>query len=181
MSLLFRINDKKKLVLDKACLQLCPKLKLLSEQQLLYTILVYDYYSKYHQFPIQDRKDRAIFEIYGASVKNPEDSKILKDGIIEYRSLQYDSRLETISTYNNKIAKLNSMVDAEDDPGRLEKLLKSTQILEKRIKDIQTEIDTDVQVAELHGGGRLSLIESLQENMDKFKREVKQITINTKE
>lgn len=177
MSLLFRIDEEENIVLDKHCIKLCPGLKTLNEQQLLYIILVYDYHSKYHQFPLEERKKKAFAEAYNPKSKNPEDSDLVQKCIQEYKSLQYDSRREIVGTYNDKIAMLRERVLLEEDSTRLGKLMSSIKLLQENINSIQNEINTDFKLAKIKGGGELSLLEKLSDNMNKFKREVRRVEV----
>jgi len=170
MPLLFKTQRRNKLVLHPDAIKLTTHLKKLSSDEVYYTILAYDYYSKYHQYPLRDRKLRAEREIFGAEAKNIEEgNKKLKDAIEEYKSLQYDYRRELVNTYQEKI-ELNRAELISASSLAVKKLLDANRMLDAEINKLQHEIDKNEEALELQGGGRISFIEEWRENRKKYQR-----------
>jgi len=162
MLTLFRIDSKNKLVIDKDATKMVPEFKNLKTEQLMYIVLAYDYRSKFHQWPEEERKRKACFEVYGTIDKDPEDGKIISKAIEGYIGLQYDSRIETIKAYNEKVFKLNGLLRDADSPKDITDNIKSVEQLTQRIEAIRKEIDSEqLKEIELRGDGKLSLVEKI--------------------
>jgi len=173
MPLLFKIQRKNKLVLHPAAVKLTVYLKKLTDDQLYYVILVYDYYSKYHQLPPRDRKQRAEREVFGSAAKDIEKGKtVMEKAIEEYLSLQYDYRREMIATYQEKIEQSRaSLLNASSL--QVKGILDGNRLLDIEITKLQKEIDKDEEAIELKGGGQLTEIEVWQTNKMNFQRNKK--------
>lgn len=170
MGLLFYINDKQKVILHPECTKLCKELKILTEDQLLYIINAYDYYSQFHQFPIEDRRRKARGLIYGPNAKDPEDLKAVKEAIDAYKGLQYDSRRVTIEVYEGKIIKLQKVLNTEEDAKDIAAIMKSIKELQGAIKEIQADIDSDMSINGIQGGGKLSFLEQIQSKLNSYRQ-----------
>jgi hypothetical protein len=178
---LFRIDEKNKVVLDKEAIKLCPGLKLLSQQQLLYVILCYDYNQKFHQFSLEERRILAKKETFGDVQLNPEHEQKVLNAINEYMSLQFDEDRATLDAYKTKKRMLLDKVHYEDDSTKLQKLFAAIKFIDNEIKDLQVKIETDIKTAEIKGGGKLSLLETMIGNKEKFKKVGRLVSVNLEE
>ena len=65
MSYLFYSDIKNNIVLHPDCVKLSPELGLLSDKEILFIILAFDYNSIYRQFPERQRVSKAIWHVFG--------------------------------------------------------------------------------------------------------------------
>lgn len=164
MLTLFRIDSKRKLVVDKDAAKMVPEFKNLKTEQLMYIVLAYDYRSKFHQWPEEERRRKACSEVYGTADGTPEESKLMQKAIEGYMGLQYDPRIETIKAYSNKIFKLNQMLQDEDISAKgISDNVKAVEQLTSSMEAIRKEVDSEQQrEIELRGeGSKLSFIEKI--------------------
>lgn len=159
MLTLFRINAQKKILLDKEAIKLVPELKNLKQDQILYLILAYDYNSKYHQWPEEERKRKACHEVYGTTEKDPESSKLMRKAIDGYIGLQYNQKVETIKAYTNKMRRLDLDLDEAATAKEISDIIRAKQHLNSAIKELERDLDQEYEHIELRGDGNLSLIE----------------------
>ena len=73
--MLFKLTRDNTAILHKDCYKLCPELKTLTEKQLLYVILAYDYKSPYFQLPLEERKRTARAQVFKSMEVDPEKNK----------------------------------------------------------------------------------------------------------
>lgn len=165
--MLFQIEKNKKVIINPEAVRLAPKLRDLTEQEILFIILAFDYHSPSHQFPEQERIRRANRYIFG---KDDYDYKHLEAAIKQYNSLQYDSKRETIKAYQTRIKSLQQEV-LNCDVKKINDFDVAIERLEKRCSDLQKEVDADEEIAQLKGGGQKTFIERWQENQKKFKQD----------
>jgi hypothetical protein len=148
---------------------LCPELALLSDDEVLYVILAYDYNSIYRQFPEEDRMRRARRQIFGEEDVKLSNAK-MKKGISAYMSLQYDVRQEQIKVYEEKIGDLNLNLQNNSSTADIKKNLSSQTELRKAIKELQKELLEDLsQESSIQGGGKKTFIERMMENKEAYK------------
>lgn len=163
--MLFTVNKENSLILDSEAIKLCPGLKKISDEEILFVVLAYDYKSPYHQFPEEERVRKAKRHVWG-TIEGEQDQK---DDVLEaidlYRSLQYDVRRETIINYSKKIDHLNRLLANEESARNIKSLDETIDRLLQRIDTLQNEVDKADESVELKGGGKLSLIEKWQRNM----------------
>jgi len=141
--MLFSLTPDNKTILKPECYQLCPPLSNLSEAQVLYLVLAYDYGSPYHQLPKPEAKRSACAHVFGSLKHDPEQNDVLAAGIRAYMSLQYDPKRETIQVYLLKIKRLESSLVVADSTSEITKILKSTSLLQKAEVELQQEVDRD--------------------------------------
>ena len=160
--MLFKLSKDNTAILHKDCYKLCPSLNGLSEKQMLYVILAYDYKSPYTQLPLEERRRTARAQVYRTLDTDPEKKRIVRDAVEEYISLQYDPRKETLDTYTTKIKMLERDLMATSDTTEITKITRSIAHLMKSHNDVQKEIERSEVMEELEGGGKLSLLEQMQ-------------------
>lgn len=169
MATLFYLNSKNTAVLHDECYKLCPDLRMVTKDEILYIILAYDYKSPFHQFPEEDRVLKARRQVWGNDASgDPERKKTVQKAIQAYMSIQYDHRRETIKKYRNKQRLIENQLIHEESATKIKGYIDTINILEKNCTDLQQKIDFDEQQAELKGGGKKSLIEQMQESKELF-------------
>ena len=172
--MLFRINKQGTIILHKDSIKLCPRLKKLDQEQLLFTILAYDYGSPYKQFPVEERVRKAKMHVYQTSDYKHKKEGLINDCIEDYMSLQYDIRRQTLESYREKIIQLNNSLLAEKNARKISEIDEAITKLTKRCDQIQREIDQDEELTtEIKGGGKISFIERWQKNQREYKQQQK--------
>lgn len=166
--MLFQVDREKKVILNPDAVKICPVLKDISEQDLFFILLAYDYHGPYKQFPEEERFRKASKEVYGKVSETK--LKALAEAIEAYRSLQYDTCRETVINYKKKIVQMNQMLMDEASPRLVNEISKSIEHLMDRCEAIQKEVDRDEQTLALKGGGSLTYIEKFQANRKLFEK-----------
>lgn len=170
MSLLFSINKKGNAVLNKDAIGLCPELQYLSDEEIMFIILAYDYGSPYRQLPEGDRIRRSIFHAYGNTESNPLEREIVKIGIDCYRSLQYDPKRELIRTYKKKLNTLDRALEQAEQASVMKTIIQAQRDIVKSIDSLEEEISKNEQEeAQIEGGLKNSYLEKLMRNREVYK------------
>ena len=168
--MLFKLNKDFTVILHPECYKLCPALKTLSEKQMRYLILAYDYDSPYRLLPLEERQRTARAQVYGSVTIDPEEeSKLVKSSVEIFTSLQYDARRESKEVYLTKILRLEKELVSATSTQEITNITKSIKLLMDAIRDIEKEMVKDESLEELEGGGKLSLLEQLQKNKKLYK------------
>lgn len=170
MSYLFYIDEKANVVIHPDCCKLYPAFADLTEKEILWIVLAYDYWSPYRQFPDMDRIRRAMFHVFDDNM--PEllkDTRIL-NAIEAYKSLQYDENIEQVRSFKRKIESYLSELDTDDSPTSVSKKLSVISELRGEIRKIENEIVDKVQSeGQVRGKKTLSFLEKLARNEKLFK------------
>lgn len=165
--LLFSLDTSQNAVINIDAAKICPELKKITKEELLYIIVVYDYHSPHSQFDLEERRGIALNK-YLKGKKNPETKIAVQKAIEAYKSLQFDQKRETLSIYREKINSLTTdLIDAEDS-ARISDIIKSSESIRKQIDSIEKKIDDDEKMAEIKGGSTLSFIEQVQNNRKEY-------------
>ena len=169
----FRLDNKGTATLHPDAIKLCPEFKKLSSNDILYIILVYDYKSPFRQFDVEERKNRAKVRAYPKGlIKSPEARAKVREGVELYRSLQFDSRRETLDIYKSKIVQLNmSLRDVEsDNTNQIRNITNSLNVIQGEMTKLERNIEYDDTMIELKGDEKLSEIENFQLNRSEYLR-----------
>lgn len=173
MVCLFTINKKGTAILRKEALAICPEFAYLTENELLCIILAYDYYSIYRQFPEDERRRRARAHVFAENNENFFDSPKIQKAIELYKSLQYDHRRNQIIAYKRRLQNLDVLLEtiAEDDLKKLKDVISSSKELRSAIKELEHEllVEEEEGVQETNENTKLSFLEKLQSNKDRYK------------
>lgn len=166
MSYLFYIDKYDNKILRPECLKLCEELRVLSNEEVAAIIYAYDYHSIYRQFPEMDRKRKAAIKVYGTDKSEVFDNPKIQAAIEAYMSLQYNPKIELIKTYQRSVRSLQSQLDkSSDDEKDINRILKSIDLLNKNINQLDNEVSDDIaKEGVVMGGSKLSYLETLQEN-----------------
>ncbi len=169
MSYVFYIDAKNKKVIHPDAMKLCPELSVLNEQESLYLILAYDYFSPFNQFPELERSRKSQFTVWGELRSDIVAKEKIKKASECYMSLQFNSKLELIRTYEKKIKTFQDKIDSEDAPSMLKSIMDAISHLKKSIAELQKEAtDEIITTAELKGGKKLSWLEEMQRNKEMY-------------
>lgn len=170
MSYVFYIDLKNKKVIHPDAMKLCPELSVLSEEESLYLILAYDYFSPFNQHPEIERQRKAQVMVWGELRPELVAKKKIQLAAECYLSLQYNSKIELIRTYEKKIKSLELKIDAEESPAMLKNIMAAISELRKSIAELQKEVtDEVITIGELKGGKKLSWLEMMQRSREMYR------------
>lgn len=170
MALLFNINKRGNVVLNKDAVKLCPELAYLTDEEVLFIILSQDYHSIYRQLPENDRVRRSIHHAYGNTETNPLDREIVKIAVDCYRSLQYDPKRELIRTYKKKLNTLDRALEQAEQASVMKNIISTQKEIVKSIDALEDEISKNEQEeAQIEGGLKNSYLEKMMRNREMYK------------
>ena len=172
MSYLFYIDTKNNAVLHPEVVKLCPSFRALSEKEVLYIVLAFDYNSIYKQHPEHERKRKAMWHVFEDNVPDLLDSPPprLAAAIEDYISLQYNPKIEVARSYQKKIDDLLGKLATEDSEKGIKELDIAINILQKRINSLEVEVDErTIEEGAVKGDMTLSYLEKIMSNMKHFK------------
>lgn len=171
MSYLFYIDFDKNVVLRPDAARLCKELAVIGEDELLFIILAYDNFSPFRKFPEEDRKRKAMVQVWGESRTEIFNKQIIKDAIYAYQSLQYDQRVDTINDYRSSIDTIRQQMREDKDGSSLvlTKRIEAISKLNKAINELEAEVtNTVIQKGQIKGNQELSFVEELMKNQKYF-------------
>lgn len=174
MSLLFYADVRNNIILQPDVVKLEPQLGLLTDKEVLFIVLAFDYDSIYRQFPEQQRVSKAIFHVFGDNKPElllPEKrNKRIANAIEAYRSLQYNRNLELIEMYNKKIDDLLRILDEDNSNNGIKNSMDSIDKFRKAIQGIEREvIEQKLIDGQLKGKTELGHLEKLKANQKMYK------------
>jgi hypothetical protein len=170
MSYLFCVDVRGNCVLHPEVVKLCESFSTLSEKEVLYIVLAYDYNSIYKQFPEHERKRKAMWHAFDDNESDLIESDRIKIAAEDYMSLQYNPKLEVIKSYQKKIDKFLELLEQDDSPTAVKKIDDAIDSLRKRIDIMQNEVDLQTQTdGVIKGKMTLSFLEKAMSNMKYYK------------
>ena len=165
MSYLFYIDEKNSTILRPECYKLCPELSVLSEKDVFFIILAFDYHSIYRQFPEHERIRKAMFHFYDKYDVSMLQKTSIKLGIEAYRSLQYDRKIEFADRLQKKIDVLLDTIDTDNNGSNISKNLKTINDLRTTVSGLENEISNSIiSKGQLRADQEMSWLEELQSN-----------------
>lgn len=165
MSYLFSCDTKNNAILHPEVVKLCPSFNALNEKETLYVVLYADYSSLYKQHPERERKRKAIWHAFGDNESELVETPRILAAVEDYISLQYNPKTETIRKYQQKIDKFLLQLDTDDSPTSVTKIDGAIATLNKRINDMQMEVDDkSLDEGVLKGGRTKSFLEKIMSN-----------------
>lgn len=169
MSLLFYSDVKNNIILQPDVVKLEPQLALLTDKEVLFIVLAFDYDSIYRQFPEQQRVSKAIFHVFGDN--KPEllipdrRSKRIVNAIEAYKSLQYNRNLELIDLYNRKLDEQMEILSEDKSSSGTKTASENIDRFRKLIQGIEREvIEQKLMDGQLKGKTELSFMDRLKSN-----------------
>lgn len=145
MSYLIYIDDRQNLVLRPEVVKLSSELGVLNEDELLYVILVYDYFSIYRQFPEEDRIRKAMIHVWNDNNPKILDSPKVNRAIEAYKSLQYNPKIEQVARYQKKIEQMLEVVDNETSVTAIKNAREIISGLRKDIIELESEVADSIR------------------------------------
>ena len=165
MSYLFYVDEKNNCLLRPDCYKLSPELSVLTEKEVFFIILAYDYQSIYRQFPEHDRIRKAMFHAFDDNVPGLLEKTSIRIAIEAYKSLQYDPKIELARRYQRRIDSMLELLDVDTSPTSIEKTSKAIDTLRKTIRELEQEVSESVKdKGVIKGGMELSFIEEIMQN-----------------
>lgn len=181
---IFRVDSNFQLILSKDAAMLCPELTEVSEEELKYIILAYDYLeSPFRKKPPEERQRIARRRIWKNSRKIPEKSQKIKKAIDAYKSLIYDSKQEAVDNYRQKIHNLNMEISNSNNYKDIKEKADIVTFLEKKIEGYEKDIlaeETNLEL-KIKGDKKLSYVEIWQRRMQAKKKDQKLMGENVEE
>lgn len=174
MSYLFFIDQKNNKVLHPDVVKLSPELGLLTDKEVLFIILAFDYNSIYRQFPERQRVSKAIWHVYNDNkpelLLEEKRPKRISAAIEAYKSLQYNRNIELVEMYNKKIDDLLRILDSDTSTTGIKNAMDSIDKFRKAIQAIEREvIEEKIMDGELKGKTELSFLEKMKANQKMYK------------
>lgn len=174
MSYLFFIDQKNNKVLHPDVISLEPQLALLTDKEVLFIILAFDYNSIYRQFPERQRVSKAIFHVWNDNkpelLNEDKRPKRISAAIEAYKSLQYNRNIELVEMYNKKIDDLLNILDADISTTGIKNAMDSIDKFRKAIREIEKEVvEEKLMDGELKGKTELSFLEKMKGNIKMYK------------
>jgi hypothetical protein len=168
-STLFLYDDQKGVFLHPDAISLEPLLGKLPAEDLLFIILITDYYSPYRQLTHKQRRLTASTRCFKNNEYDKHEKRLKKE-IELYDSLQYDIRRETQKNYRAKISLLNINMMAANSPLEIKNIQTAIELLSKEIDKIEHDIYTDeLATNSIEGRDKMSLLEIWQANRRRSK------------
>jgi len=174
MSYLFYCDTKNNILLHHDVVKLEPQLGLLTDKEVLFLILAFDYNSIYRQFPERQRVSKAIWHVFQDNkpelLLEEKRPKRIKEAIEAYKSLQYNRNIELVEMYNKKIDELINLLDVETSSIGIKNMMDSIDKFRKAIQSIEREVvEEKLMDGELKGKTELSFLEKMKSNQKMFK------------
>ena len=166
MSYLIYCDLKNNIVLHPDVLKLSPELGLLTDKEVLFIVLAYDYNSIYRQFPERQRVSKAIWHVWQDNMPNILDEEKrpqkLKKGIEAYKSLQYNRNIELVEMYNRKVDELLRILEEDSSTTGIKNAMDSIDRFRKAIRAIEEEVvEEKLMDGELKGNVKMSWLEKM--------------------
>lgn len=166
---LFYVDEKDLVILHPDAVRLCPELGLLSEKEVAFLVLAYDYKSPFKQYPERVREQQAMWKVFGMDQPNLLTKHSMIVGKEKYISLQFNRKIEYIKTFTKKIEQLTRELESAATATEIRKISENIASLENQIVKWENEVDTDVQnKGVIKGGASLSWLEEGQRNMKQY-------------
>lgn len=172
---LFSINKKGTILINPEVVKLCLEFAVLSEREMRFLILAYDYESPFNQQPESDRIHRAKNMVYDMDEGPNLNEQKWINAIDRYKSLQYNPKRETMRVYERKLSLLSNELTNEESSTKIKQILESQKLIRISLKELSEDLaEAEEKKAQIKGGGRLSFIEDIMTNMQEYKQATRQ-------
>jgi hypothetical protein len=166
---IFTVNNSHTVILSSEAVKLCTELSKLTEEQVLYIILAYDYLdSPWRRYPLEDRKRLSKRKIWGDQEFVPEEFANMQLAIDEYKGLIYDIDYEMRDALLSKLKTLDHNLIIETDTSKINLILRSQDILKARLDELDIKIDIKQEAIKLKSSKKLSYIEMFMRNREQY-------------
>jgi len=169
----FKVDEKFRVVLNPEAVKLVPELEVLTDDELLYVILVADYEdSPFRNKPLAERKYMAAKRVYKMDYSEEMETQAVISAISGYRGLVFDIRRETRETFQRRLAIIQKDIfDKDLTLKRLKEIDDMIKYIEDRIDNINLSLkQTERGNVQLKGQTSLSFIEEWQRNQQNYKK-----------
>jgi len=171
MSYLISINEKANTILHPDAVKLFPGFNVLSQEEILFIVLAYDYCSPYSGFVEADRIRRSSMHVWTddtGSLILPKQK--IKNAVEAYKGLQYNPKIELAKAYQRKIEELTGDIEGVGGAD-IKKTLDSINLLRKSIRELEQEVlAVYEEEGKMVGGGERSFLENMHKNRDLYKK-----------
>lgn len=171
----FKINEEGSVLLNEEAAQLVPELKGISEKELRYIVLAYDYDDgPFRKLNSDQRKSRACMTVFRhTDTKKAEEG--LEKKIEAYRSLIYDPKKERREVLKKKLIFLQNELEIADTVQRITQINNTCKAIEETISELDREIEISDEHIQIRGTGTLSTIEKYQRRRDAYNETLKSV------
>lgn len=168
----FRVDKNFSIILNPEAVKLVPELSALSQEELLFIILVEDYEdSPFRKKPMEERWSLALKKVFKGEDVNLETDKI-RLARAAYKSLVFDVRRETRDIYLKRIdVYRKELMSANIEFRKMKEIDQAIQYLEDRIGAIDKSLEADdIANIKLKGDRQLAYIEIWQHRQKEFRK-----------
>lgn len=171
MSYLIQINEKLKSVIHPDAVKLFPGFNVLSADEILFIVLVYDYCSPYAAFTEDERLRRASLHVWSDNNVDLIQKQKIKNAIEAYKGLQYNPKIELSKAYQRKIDQLTAGLEDLTAPDQIKKTLDSINLLRASVRELEQEVlAVYEEEGKMVGGGERSFLENMHKNRELYKK-----------
>jgi len=174
---IFRIRDDNRAVIDKDIIKLIPELRKVTEEELIYIILVYDWFdSPIRKMPLEMRKTSARRKLWKDLSITPEENPVVKKAIEAYKSICYDPIRSSIDAIKIKIEYLNHslLTDQDITLTKAKDIIGQLSFFNDKLYSLEQEVKTeDITHNEIKGQlklGRLEFFQRKQQEAAKLRK-----------
>lgn len=165
MSYLICIDPKSNQVLHPEVMKLCDSFIALNEKEMLYVVLFADYNSIYKQLPEHERRRRAMWHAFGENESELIETRRILQAVDDYKSLQYNPKIELIRRYQKKIDSLLETLDEDTSSTNGQKNVAFINSLRLNIRELENEVDEQNRAdGVIRGDRQLSFLEKALSN-----------------
>lgn len=170
-SILILSNDGR-VVLNDLAVSLCPNLKRLKSEELLYIILAYDWInSPYRLRAPEERRKLAVIRCWpNAPDLIPEDQPRLGKAIEEFQSLLFNHNYYYRDRLLSKMITMEEELTRETTASKIKGLMDTMDLISRKIDELNDKIMQRESELELKGGGSLTWVEQWQINREEFNK-----------
>jgi hypothetical protein len=169
---IFRIKDDDSIVIDKNAVLLIPELVKISEKELRYIILVYDWFdSPLRKMPYEMRCNMAKRRVWGNIKRDVEKSVEMIKAIDCYKSICYDPVRESIDAIKLRISLLNkNILDPTANLADSKKNVELLEFYEDKLYNLENEVKKEEAIVEIKGKKNLSNLELWQRRQQEYRK-----------
>lgn len=173
MAQLFQLDRKGNVFFHKDAMNLCIELTFLTEKERRALVLYVDYYSPFSQLPEDDKKSKAMIQVFGTSKIDIFAKQTMVIAIEKYKSLQYDPKRELKRYYIDKIQLLSNELLITVKVSEITNIIKAQDIMNKAIDKLEMELLEQQEInLNIKGGGGLSFIDKAMSNKEDYERAI---------
>jgi hypothetical protein len=171
MSYLIHINEKSNTILHPDAVKLFPGFNVLSQDEILFIVLAYDYCSPYSGFTEDDRLRKASLHVWSDNRIELLSKQKIKNAIEAYKGLQYNPKIELNRAYQRKIDELILAMEGVISADLIKKTMESIKLLRTSIRELEQEVlAVYEEEGKMVGGGERSFLENMHKNRDLYKK-----------